>query len=95
MKIEAGDLPVNEQETFYYLKNLPKNEKQTLWILIRKSNKDHICVIEHITPAIRSLIAKKLISVNKSFRHSSKTSLFILRQTPHLMKKLQELGQEY
>jgi hypothetical protein len=94
VKIRAEDLPEKERALFLSIQTLPRHEKQTLWSLIRLSNKDHICVAPRLTPEIHQLIKKGLITINPSFQARNKISLFILRKTPFLMKKLQAIGQQ-
>ncbi|MCR6107266.1 hypothetical protein HXA34_13255 [Salipaludibacillus agaradhaerens] len=94
MKIRAEDLPEKERALFLSIQTLPRHEKQTLWSLIRLSNKDHICIVPRLTPEIQQLIQKGLVTINPSFHIQSKISLFILRKTPFLMKKLQTIGQQ-
>ncbi|WP_416151196.1 hypothetical protein ACM26V_09585 [Salipaludibacillus sp. HK11] len=93
MKLTVDDLPEKEREIYYVIQNLPILEKRVLWKLIRLSNKDHICLVDHLTPSIHTLINKQLVSINNTYKSRTKTSLFILRRSPFLMKKLQVLGQ--
>lgn len=93
MKVTVDDLPEKERDIYLMIQGLPLQEKRILWKLIRLSNKDHICIIDSLTPTIHTLIEKQLVTKNKSFKHKHKTSLFILRRSPFLMKKLQVLGQ--
>ncbi|PYZ93421.1 hypothetical protein CR194_09600 [Salipaludibacillus keqinensis] len=94
MKLEAADLPEKERDTFLFIQHLPTQEKKTLWKLIRGSNKDHICMVNRLTPSVHALITQGLVTINKSYKQKNQISLFILRKTPHLMKKLQDLGRE-
>ncbi|WP_280769194.1 hypothetical protein [Salipaludibacillus daqingensis] len=93
MKLTVDDLPIKERKTYLMIQDLPIHEKRVLWKLIRLSNKDHICVIDSLTPTVHVLIEKQLITLNKSFKQPNKISLFVLRKTPFLMKKLQVIGQ--
>lgn len=93
MRLTVDDLPEKERNTYHMIQHLPIHEKRVLWKLIRSANKDHICIIDSLSPTIHTLIEKQLVSVNRSFKKRNKTSLFILRRSPFLMKKLQVLGQ--
>jgi len=95
MKLTVDDLPEKERNTYQIIQHLPLYEKRVLWKLIRLANKDHICIIDSLTPTINILIEKQLVSINSSFKARNKISLFILRRSPFLMKKLQVLGQEH
>lgn len=88
MKLSLEDLPVQEQPVYTLITKLPLEQKQTLWRLIQHANKDHICVVPYFTASIASLEQKELISRNYSYRGKG-MSYYILRNAPHLMKKLQ------
>ncbi|SDN21298.1 hypothetical protein [Alkalicoccus daliensis] len=88
MKLSLHDLPVSEQAVYTALKELPLEEKKTLWRLLQYTNKDHICLIPFPTANVAALNAKNIIVENPNYRGSGK-SYYVLRNAPHLMKKLQ------
>lgn len=94
LKLSTEDLPEKERKVFNQIQQLPKENKRVLWMLILLSNKDHICIINKLTneKEIDALREQNLISINRAYHHSLKTSIFVLRRTPHLMKKLQQIA---
>ncbi|RKL68831.1 hypothetical protein CR203_01960 [Salipaludibacillus neizhouensis] len=96
MKLDAEDLPEKERHVFEQMKQLSPANKRVLWTLIKISNKDHICLInkEYRPKEMNVLMKEHLISINHAYLHSRKTSIFVLRRTPHLMKKLQQIATE-
>lgn len=94
MKLSVEDLPEKERSVFLTIQQLPQADKKILWKLIRCSNKDHICIVKRLTPSVKRLTAKELVTVNPSYKNVSGTSLFVLRKAPFLMKKLQVIGQK-
>lgn len=94
MKLTTEDLPLEERQEFESIQRLSEENKRVLWMLIKLSNKDHICIVNNLTEEIRALINLHFVSINPTYKHRSKTSLFVLRKTPHLMKKLQQLAND-
>jgi hypothetical protein len=89
LKLSPEDLPREEQEVWKTLRSLPLSEKKTLWRLIQLSNKDHLCCTYIRTSAMLRLEEKGLIIKNSVYRGREGYSYYIMRNAPHLMKKLQ------
>ncbi|TVP83845.1 MAG: hypothetical protein EA344_08345 [Alkalicoccus sp.] len=89
MKLSSEDLPREEQVLWKALRSLPFPEKKTLWRLIQLSNKDHLCFTNVRTSAMLRLEEKGLIIKNSVYQGREGYSYYIMRNAPHLMKKLQ------
>ncbi|NJP38933.1 hypothetical protein [Alkalicoccus luteus] len=89
MKLTEEQLPEKERPVWRKLQQLENREKQTLWLLIQHSSKDHLCIVQHITPAVQALEQHGLIQANPAYQGKTGISFYVLRNTPHLMKKLQ------
>gem|GEM_PF-5667227 len=89
MKLSSEDLPREEQVVWRTLRSLPFSEKKTLWRLIQLSNKDHLCFTALQTASMLRLEEKGLIIKNSVYRGREGYSYYIMRNAPHLMKKLQ------
>ncbi|MFC4735390.1 hypothetical protein ACFO4L_02220 [Bacillus daqingensis] len=89
MKLTEEQLPESERPVWRKLQQLERREKQILWRLIQHSSKDHLCIVQNVTPAVNELEEQGLIQRNPAYQSRNGTSYYVLRRTPHLMKKLQ------
>ncbi|CAM3993853.1 hypothetical protein [Alkalicoccus chagannorensis] len=94
MLLRPEQLPSQERATLLQLQRLPSGDKQLLWQLLLHTNKDHVCTIKQITPGITRLEDAGLISRNTAYQNRGTYSYYVLRNAPHLMKKLHASAQK-
>lgn len=83
-------LPLQEQKVYQQMITLSKEEKKTLWNIIRQVTKDGVVVLPKTNWRVQSLVNKQLLVENPAFTGSG-TSLKVLPHAPYLLRKLQKL----
>ncbi|MRH44525.1 hypothetical protein GH741_17920 [Aquibacillus halophilus] len=87
-KVILNEIPKEEVSTWELIKNLPTPQKKLLWYLIIESNKDGTTIYSHDKNNLLFLMDKGLIRLNTFFKSTTKVSVFVLRDTPYLMRAL-------
>jgi hypothetical protein len=88
----ANNIPTNEKKVWHSIQQLPHNQKKLLWQLIKTATKDNIALYQGKKQDLRLLLQMGFIVENLMFPSKRLgVSLFVLPNSPYLMRELKAL----
>ncbi len=86
-------IPNREKETYYRLTKLNIKEKHLMWELIRNTNIEGVTVYRGTKENLHHLFLLQLVTTNPLYKtKGGEISLFILRDTPYLLRLLRKIA---
>lgn len=87
MKVSITELPDREKVIYQKITQMPKQEKQMLWHLIKHTNIEGFALHPKMEKEMLSLIRQEFIAINEIYQGEG-FSFFILQKAPYLLRQL-------